>query len=91
MLPQTTMHFTSLITTTLFFSATVLATLDKPLPTSAPFAIITLYPAAECTSTSSPVVEPRTEYLESNKCVALKGKGLDVLEHAEGVKYNARE
>jgi hypothetical protein len=84
------MHFTTL-TTTLFFSATVLATLDKPLPMSTPFAVIALYPTADCTSASSPVVEPRTEYLESNKCVALKGKGLDVLGHAEGVKYNARE
>jgi hypothetical protein len=85
------MHLTTLITTvSFFFVATVLATLDKPLPTSAPFAIITLYPTADCTSASSPVVEPRTDYLGPNRCVALKGKGLDVLGHAEGVKYNAR-
>jgi hypothetical protein len=84
------MYLTTLIAT-LFFSATVLATLDKPLPMSTPFAIIAFYPTADCTSTSSPAVEPRTEYLESNKCVALEGKGLDVLGHAEAVKYNARE
>jgi hypothetical protein len=84
------MYLTTLIAT-LFFSATVLATLDKPLPMSAPFAIIALYPTADCTSASSPAVEPRTEYLGPNRCVALKGKGLDVLGHAEGVKYNARE
>jgi hypothetical protein len=85
------MYFATPITTTLFFAATALATLDKPLPVSTPFAIIALYPTADCTSASSPAVEPRTEHLGPNRCVALKGKGLDVLGHAEGVKYNARE
>jgi hypothetical protein len=80
------MYFATPITTTLFFAATALATLDKPLPVSTP-----LYPTADCTSASSPAVEPRTEHLGPNRCVALKGKGLDVLGHAEGVKYNARE
>jgi hypothetical protein len=84
------MHLTTLITTVFFFVATVLATFDKPLPTSAPFAIITLYPTADCTSASSPVFEPRTKYIGPNRCVALKGKGLDVLGHVEGVRYNAR-